>query len=154
MLIHIIYIALFSLGGITAQYDKPCNRCVCYYIDSYIALDCVNRTLYSLPVLDESDAIIVKIVYIMDNYISMLDIDILNKWVFLSYIDITNNPVPCTELQKIRQDVTAVSTCIPENSEYHKPYILILRFSLFLTHLDLCITVFCKKTYISSIIHN
>lgn len=80
--------------------------------------DCVNRSLISLPLFEEKDYLILNALYIMNNNIRVIDKQISDSWMQLSYVNITNNPIECMELTKFRENVKYDSTCFNTTGEY------------------------------------
>ena len=103
--------------GLTHTQDWRCNECRCYYLEPYIIADCVNKGLYDLPTFNEKDALIVRYMYIMNNYIVKLDESVLSTWVQLEFLNISYNAIQCIELEKIPDRIQVESTCIDEYGE-------------------------------------
>ena len=74
-------------------------------------MDCRSLNLHGLPTLAKSDTYSLTEVYMNHNNIKWLDQKILASWDLLEYINLSDNPLDCTELVKVDKKVNVVSEC-------------------------------------------
>lgn len=75
-------------------------------------MDCTSRGLDSLPILDRLVAPKLASVLMNSNNITLLDEQVLYTWDSLEYIDLRANPLPCSELEKVKDGVEILTDCI------------------------------------------
>ena len=95
-----------------ASFDTRCNVCICYHYGVKITMDCRNQGLNTLPLIDKFDTLSLKEVYMNGNNITRIEANILLSWDLLSYIDLRDNPIICSELLKIPKQVTVLTDCL------------------------------------------
>lgn len=123
----ISYIIILIFTPVCISY--PCAECDCQYLNPRISVLCMSKGLTSLPSLPEQISISVSEVYMNHNSLQRLDKDILDSWDLLTYLDLTDNPIFCGELDKINSNVEVIADCIvePTTREYAYLYKLSAR---------------------------
>jgi len=134
-MIQVILLILFTLNRTMGSYEERCNVCVCYHYGGKISMDCRNRELFSLPTIERTDTFALAEVYMNNNNISLIDTSVMESWTLLRYIDLRDNPLICTELTKIPDNVLTMSDCEGnERGEFFILYSFIYLF-IYLFHL-------------------
>lgn len=108
----VLFLLLMWLNSVYGQTYYRCGICTCYFLDPETMMDCRFMDLRTLPFIEKENTYGMTTVYLNDNEISTLDKNILDSWDSLNFIDLSGNPIQCSELSKIPQNVHLIHSCI------------------------------------------
>ena len=104
---------------------------MCYMYDQEILANCASKNLDTLPTFMETDAMLIKQIFLNKNNITNLDKSIIESWKSLEEIDVRNNPINCAELEQIPEHISVTSDChIRGKSDFITPTFF-LKFYIF-----------------------
>ena len=117
MYISTIFLLLYTLNLFSTgqTQDYQCGQCICHQIFSSVLMDCRDKDLQELPLIEQDYVYGLTTVYLNNNKIKTIDMDIINSWNTLEFIDLTGNPLSCSELHKIPKEIQVIGSCEMED---------------------------------------
>ena len=103
---------MFYAFGLASSYTIPCaSVCSCDIFRDMIIAECDGKGLTKLPIFENYIAYSLTRIYLTNNYITHLHMDIISTWESLEMIDLRGNAIECRQIDKIPETVLVMSEC-------------------------------------------